>query len=332
MSASRTASTLDDQIRLAYFANVPILLEGPTGVGKSLAFDRVCRSMDIKLIVLDLSLIEPTDLIGLPFREGDATVYAPPRLLPRNERGILLLEELSRAPLVTRNPALELLTRRRLHEYVLPDGWLPCAAMNPAGDVYSVDALDPALRARFLVVKVEADHAGWLVWAEANGIHPGVLTYVRQTPDIFTTAGVCPRSLEFASRLAWAAQDPGYLAGGDGCLLKSWSDLLGPVGVTMYRVFKREVRVLTPKEILESYNTVRSEMIQLRDGGRLDVLGNTFLQLQRELERQAEWDAVQRDMARRKNLQAFIDDLPGDMQESFEAWLLARNYKKRTRR
>jgi hypothetical protein len=42
-----------------------------------------------------------------------------------------MLEELNRAERYIQQPALQLLTARRLHEYTLPPGWVCFAAVNP---------------------------------------------------------------------------------------------------------------------------------------------------------------------------------------------------------
>jgi len=131
----RVASILE----VAYRARRPVLLEGATGIGKSELVAEVARSLGIAHVVLDLSLLEPPDLVGLPITEEGRTRYALPHFLPRDGSGILMLEELNRAERYIQQPALQLLTARALHEYVLPEGWACFAAINP-------DAPDPMIR------------------------------------------------------------------------------------------------------------------------------------------------------------------------------------------
>jgi hypothetical protein len=56
-----------------------------------------------------------------------------------------VFEELNRASELTRTPCLQLCTARRLNDYVLPQGWVPMAAINPRRDGYYVDELDAPL-------------------------------------------------------------------------------------------------------------------------------------------------------------------------------------------
>jgi hypothetical protein len=184
-------------LRVAVAARRPALLEGPTGIGKSQVVEQLAAEMGLGFVVLDLSLLEPPDLVGLPRIEGDRTAFAPPRILPTEGRGILMLEELNRAERYVQQPALQLLTARRLHEYELPEGWVCFAAINPESEGYHVHALDRALRARFLNFVVHAERGPWLQWAMANDVHPAVLAVARDHDRVF--ADVAPRTWTYVS-------------------------------------------------------------------------------------------------------------------------------------
>ena len=94
-------------LMVAYRARRPVLLEGPTGIGKSEIVEQVAREMGIEFIVLDLSLLEPPDLVGLPVIKDGRTTYALPVILPCSGDGILMLEELNRAERYIQQPALQ---------------------------------------------------------------------------------------------------------------------------------------------------------------------------------------------------------------------------------
>lgn len=184
-------------LSIAHRARRAVLLVGTTGVGKSQVVAQFAAQMGIGLIVLDLSLLEPPDLVGLPVVIDGTTRYAQPMMLPTGGEGILLLEELNRAELAVLQPALQLLTARRLHGYELPPGWTCVAAINPADGDYQVARLDPALEARFLRLPVCADRQEWLLWAEKEHVHPAVLALARANDRIFEVAP--PRSWTYVS-------------------------------------------------------------------------------------------------------------------------------------
>ncbi len=206
-------------LEVAYRARRPVLLEGPTGIGKSELVAAVAGRLGIAHRVVDLSLLEPPDLVGLPMHEEGRTRYALPRFLPSDGAGILMLEELNRAERYIQQPALQLLTARTLHEYVLPEGWSCVAAINPETGDYQVTPLDAALRARFLQVPVRADRAAWLAWAAVHGVHPAVTALARAHERIF--ADVPPRAWTYASDVLLAMR-PAEL--GDAGLVR---DVLG---------------------------------------------------------------------------------------------------------
>ena len=110
-------------IAVSHRSRRPILLEGPPGVGKSEIVGRVASDLGIECITIDLSLCEPSDLVGLPRLEGDRTEFVPPATLPRSGEGLLVFEELNRAERFVQGPVLQLLSARRLNSYELPAGW-----------------------------------------------------------------------------------------------------------------------------------------------------------------------------------------------------------------
>ncbi len=184
-------------LEVAYRARRPVLLEGPTGIGKSQIVAEFARASGLEVIVLDLSLLEPPDLVGLPVLENGRTRYASPAELPSSGRGVLMLEELNRAEIPVMQPALQLLSARRLHSYELPPGWSCVAAVNPEGGDYQVNTLDPALRSRFMQLSVCADRQAWLGWAQRSNVHPVILDVVRAQDGAFENAS--PRSWAYAS-------------------------------------------------------------------------------------------------------------------------------------
>jgi hypothetical protein len=214
-SAIPVGPRLEAVLALAFRARRPVLLEGPTGIGKSEIVRQVAARLGVGTVVLDLSLLEPPDLVGLPVIEGGRTAYAVPRALPTSGEGILMLEELNRAERYIQQPALQLLTARRLHEYELPPGWVCFAAVNPESAEYHVTPLDRALRARFMGLSVRADRASWLAWATTANVHPGVVSVVRAHERALDD--VPPRSWTYAAQVL-SAITPAEAA--DGVLLR----------------------------------------------------------------------------------------------------------------
>jgi hypothetical protein len=311
---------LEAVLALAYRARRAVLLEGPTGIGKSEIVQAVAQRLGIATIVVDLSLLEPPDLVGLPIISGGRTDYALPRALPTEGSGILMLEELNRAERYIQQPALQLLTARRLHEYVLPEGWVCFAAVNPESGDYQVTPLDRALRARFLNVSVRAERTAWLSWALSSNIHPAIVELARAHDRIFDE--VPPRSWTYASHIVQAltpaerADEVLLRDALGGYLPPSWCELLLASRDSWPQAMAFDVR-----EVLRSYapgGEAARAVRRFRDLGqtdRLDEITHRVLGVVQGPEVAVLASQGQFTLAA---FEALIADLPGDQREKLQ--------------
>jgi len=328
MMTIKAGKAVVDLITLAHAADQPVLLAGRHGVGKSSLFEDAAKRLGIGLIVRDLSLMEPVDLIGIPKVGPDGrTIYAPPAFLPTEGEGLFVLEELNRAPRYVQVPALQLLTARRLNDFVFPAKWLPCAAIND-GDEYQVDLLDPALLSRFLKARIEPDVVEWIAWARGQGtVHAKVIEFVEQTPGVFNDPDANPRAWTYASKLLrqWepVGQDQDLIA----------TALAGVVGEHWAVAFLQFYGVgsahpLTASQIICSYTAHRPMVQRWLRAGPLDLVVASFELLKRHLQRQGDYEATANDPAGKSNVEAFFSDLPGDLKRMLRMWLKDRGFAK----
>ena len=74
--------------------HVAPLFVGPMGIGKSDIVKQVTNELGLGFIDLRLAQMEPGDLIGIPYRDGDRTSWAKPEWFPKEgTKGILHLDE-----------------------------------------------------------------------------------------------------------------------------------------------------------------------------------------------------------------------------------------------
>jgi hypothetical protein len=307
-------------LELAYRARRPVLLEGPTGIGKSEVVRQVADRLGVATVVLDLSLLEPPDLVGLPVVHEGRTTYAPPAVLPAGGAGILMLEELNRAERYIQQPALQLLTARRLHEYELPGGWVCFAAVNPESADYQVTPLDRALRARFLSVAVRADRSAWLAWAQTHGVHPAVVALAQAHERILDD--VPPRSWTYVSEILTALR-PEELS--DGVLLRdalggylppAWVESLLAGKDTWAGKVKLDVRAL-----LASFapgTEAAAEIAGFRERGQTDRLDELTERLVRLLAGPEAGVLVAQKEISLPAFEALCAELPGDHRERLQ--------------
>jgi AAA domain (dynein-related subfamily) len=303
-------------LEVAYRARRPVLLEGATGIGKSELVAQLAKRLGIAHTVLDLSLLEPPDLVGLPVIEDGRTRYALPRFLPREGAGILMLEELNRAERYIQQPALQLLTARSLHEYVLPPGWACFAAINPESGDYHVTPLDAALRARFLQLPVRADRASWLAWAGAHKVHPAVIALARAHERIFES--VPPRSFTYAGQVL-ANMTPAELSDASlvrdvlsGYLPNVWVAALAG-GSLAARPLDLDVHAL-----LADYKSGQAQIRGWKERGESDRLDELCARLSGLLGGPECGVLIAKKALTLPALEALFADLPGDLRERLQ--------------
>jgi len=120
-----------------------------------------------------------------------------------SKESVLFVDEYSRAGADIHNSTMQLILDKRLHNHILPyvNGKQTqiIAADNPPDSDYHVTELDPAKMDRFLIIDVEVDSEGWLVWARENNVNNIVRSFIidNMTKLHFTSEddiGATPRS------------------------------------------------------------------------------------------------------------------------------------------
>ncbi|MBN1419941.1 MAG: AAA family ATPase [Planctomycetes bacterium] len=301
-------------------AGVPLLIAGATGIGKSEIIEQYARQRGIAVKLLHLTQLEPPDLVGLPYRKGGRTLYAPPAALPRDGEGILVLEELNRADALIRAAIFELLTSRRIHQYVLPPGWMLAATINPPAPSYQVHPLDPALRDRFLQVSACANREDWLAWAKSRGIAPEIIAIARENADVFAAA--TPRMWTRIARIiATLSQEERrdealirHLLRGS--LAPAWIE-----SVLSHIADADAMRDLDPYAVLCDYHRndlLRRKVMAAIEAGRTDLIDLIIRHVAR-IPKPSGFDGTARGRSfRPAAFEALLADLSGDLREKLE--------------
>jgi MoxR-like ATPase len=185
----------------------PAFIWGPPGVGKSSIVHALAQSRGLPVIDLRASLLDPTDLRGIPAIEGGRAVWCPPSFLPGSDDrpGILFLDEINAAPPLVQASLYQLVLDRRIGEYALPAGWWIVAAGNRQQDRAVTFRMSSALANRFVHLSLDPDVADWRDWAVVRGIHPLVRAFIALRPALLwqepgeDAAYPTPRSWEMVS-------------------------------------------------------------------------------------------------------------------------------------
>ncbi len=160
-------------------ADQNIMLSGSHGIGKSEILREYYESKGMKVVALFLGqMSDPGDLIGLPDKSGEKTVFRPPYWFPLDgEPIVLFLDELNRARPEVLQTIMDLTLNRRLAGRSLPAGSRVIAAINE-GLEYQLTDLDPALVSRFNIFRFEPTVDEWLLWAKKVNADPRVIDFI----------------------------------------------------------------------------------------------------------------------------------------------------------
>ena len=182
MKPSKIATTLETLIKTRW----PAFLWGPPGAGKSSVVREVAGAAGLELLDVRASLLDPTDLRGIPAIEGGQAIWCPPSFLPSDpaSSGVLFFDELNAAPPLVQASLYQLTLDRRVGEYVLPEGWRIIAAGNRAEDNSITFRMPAALANRFIHLDFEIDFEDWRHWAVNRGIAPLVIAFLSTRPEL----------------------------------------------------------------------------------------------------------------------------------------------------
>ncbi|WP_405823708.1 MoxR family ATPase [Streptomyces sp. NBC_01390] len=154
-----------EALTLAVAADLPVLLWGEPGIGKTAALTQLAVALDLPLTTVIASVHEPSDFSGLPVVGDDPATHGVPMAPPdwavrlvRAGRGLLFLDELSTAPPAVQAALLRLVLERRIGALQLPPGVRIVAAANPRSSAADGWELSPPLANRFIHLQWTHDH------------------------------------------------------------------------------------------------------------------------------------------------------------------------------
>ncbi len=245
MKASNITKAIDKLID----AQLPVFIWGAPGIGKSSIVKQIANEKDMAFLDLRLSLLDPTDLKGIPFFNADTQegVWAKPSFLPSDpdSRGILFLDEINTAPPAVQASAYQLILDRKVGEYELPKGWSIVAAGNRENDRGVVYKMPPPLANRFVHFEMEVDFDDWKAWAYRAGIESAIIGYLAYDKSMLFTFDPTSNEKAFATPRSWEYVDSIVKSGIESDLiLDSISGAVGREAAVGYSSFKKVMRNL----------------------------------------------------------------------------------------
>jgi len=171
-------------LAFAVQANVPTMLWGAPGIGKTAIVEQVAKAQGRGIVIETLSTLEPVDLRGLPWRDAktDSVVWSKPDFLVRLEAAgpgaILFIDEANANSQALQVPLMQLVLARRVGPHLLPKDTRIVLAGNRQTDRAAAQRMPTALANRLLHIDVEVDLKAWLAWAASVQLHPLVVAFM----------------------------------------------------------------------------------------------------------------------------------------------------------
>lgn len=224
-------SQLHALTRHAIKNNLPLLILGAPGIGKTAICQAGAEEEGAETKILYLSMLDPVELYGLPVPVGEAGSRRVERLLDDLLLGIveakthtmLLLDEIDKASASTQAAAGPLLLARRIGRHKLPDNVAIVATANRRSDRAGSQGILSHLISRFTCVTLGIDADSWGNWATKKGLAPETISFIRHRPALLhdfdaekavsgTAPYPCPRTWEIVAQHT-AARVPADCAG-----------------------------------------------------------------------------------------------------------------------
>ncbi len=190
-------------------SGISAFITGAPGIGKSDLIRSVANDLDLEVVDVRASLLDPVDLRGLPSVGDGVTQWNMPDFFPKEGRGIIFLDEINVAPKLVQGALYQLVLDRKLGDYEVPEGWVVIAAGNRKEDRAIVQDAGTALATRFVHLDLVPDLDDWTDWAvqDDSGIATEVLAFIRFRPELLHKFSAdekthpTPRTWSFVSRI-----------------------------------------------------------------------------------------------------------------------------------
>lgn len=197
----------------------PIYLEGPAGIGKTEMVLQVAQEMNLGCVSYSLTHHTRQSAIGMPAivdREQDnisykATEYTMSEIVDSvykdirfgHKEGILFIDEINCVSETLSAVMLQFLQSKCFGPHKIPEGWIIVTAGNPGEYNKSAKRFDAVTLDRLRMIHIEPDADAWMDYATEKGIHPIVLSFIKNNPDCFYLHEHAKQSTQIVTPRGW---------------------------------------------------------------------------------------------------------------------------------
>jgi len=208
------ASQLIDFLQFSLQNNLPVLIKGSPGCGKSDIATQAVMNLNYNLIVSHPVVADPTDYKGLPFAVDGKAEFLPfgdlEILINAQEPTVYFLDDLGQAPPAVQAACMQLLLARRINGHKCSDHVRFIAATNRREDRAGVTGMLEPVKSRFAsIVELEVNTDDWVKWALTHEMPTELISFVQFRPELLNkfepskdmTNSPCPRTVAFVGKM-----------------------------------------------------------------------------------------------------------------------------------
>lgn len=214
-----STAKMADMIWPLVMADIPVLLHGKTGIGKSQVvrdelMPKITREFGPSVLHdFRLSSKDIVDGTGIPDvdKEARATYWTRPAFIPADDgkMHVIFLDEFGHASIPMQHAVgYPLVLDRKLGEFPLPKHNRIILATNTMDDKGGDNKILKPLEGRMAHVEVLPDHKSWCAtYAVERGLDPRLIAFIRLRPELFhrmdpsNVAWPIPRKHEWLDRI-----------------------------------------------------------------------------------------------------------------------------------
>lgn len=165
-------------------SQIPFMLIGPPGCGKTSVLKQAAASMGYDVVLLHGGSMLVEDM-GIPALVDGVIRHSVPYWWPTDpeSKGVIIFDDFGQANTDIQKLSAHLMLERELHGHRLPQNWSLCFSSNRVADRAGANRILGHVANRMVMVDYDFSVDDWSLWALRSGVDPIVVAFCRFQPN-----------------------------------------------------------------------------------------------------------------------------------------------------